>query len=222
MESDGSLMYNHNHNGNGNSNNNDLFLQIKEPVRTELKVKGSRFIASVRKVTTEEEAQATLEEIKKEYHDATHNCYAWKVGHGKKMRYRYNDDGEPNNTAGLPILKTIDNRKLSNVLVVVTRYFGGVKLGTGGLIRAYSKATYDALKECEIEKNFLAEILVFKTTFEFVNVIHNIIASYKAVLKDAAYDEEVTFTVEVRASKHKEFKTKLKDGTNGQIEFVKD
>lgn len=214
-------MYNNPNQLNNNNISNDLFLQIKGPGRVELKVKGSRFIASVRKVTTEEEAQATIEEIKKEFHDATHNCYAWKVGHAKKMRYRYSDDGEPNNTAGLPILKSIDNRKLSNILVVVTRYFGGVKLGTGGLIRAYSKATTDALKECEIEKNYLNEMIIFKTGFEFVNLVHNIIATYKATLKDSSYNENVEFTVEVRSSKYKEFKTKLKDGTNGQVEFIK-
>ncbi len=204
-----------------NGNNQDVFLQIKEPVRTEIKIKGSRFIASARQVKTEEEANAAVEEIKKEFHDATHNCYAWKVGHGKKMRYRYNDDGEPNNTAGLPILKSIDNRKLSNILVVVTRYFGGVKLGTGGLIRAYSKATVDALREAGIEKGFLVETMQFKVGFEFVNLIHSLIANHKAALLDTNYDEDVTFTVEVRASTHKEFKTKLKDGTNGQVEFVK-
>ena len=203
-----------------NGLNNDIFLQIKEPVRSELKIKGSRFIASVRKVASEEEAQAAIAEIKKEFHDATHNCYAWKVGQGKKMRYRYNDDGEPNNTAGLPILKSIDNRRLSNILVVVTRYFGGVKLGTGGLIRAYSKATMDALREADIEKGFLLETVTFKVSFEFVNLVHSLIANHKATLKDSTYDDEVLFTVEVRESKYKEFKTKLRDGTNGQVAFV--
>ncbi|MCP4583866.1 MAG: YigZ family protein [candidate division Zixibacteria bacterium] len=204
-----------------NINNNDLFLQIKEPYRGEHKIKGSRFIATVRKVTTEEEAKAAIEEIKKEFHDATHNCYAWKVGHGKKARYRYADDGEPNNTAGLPILKTIDNRRLSNILVVVTRYFGGVKLGTGGLIRSYSKATMDALKECEIERSYMHETVIFKTSFDFVNLVHKIIATFRATLKDSSYGEQVLFTVDVRSSKYKEFKTKLKDGTNGQVEFVR-
>jgi len=206
-------------NDNGNTNN-DLFLQIKSGVRTEFKAKGSRFIATVRKVNSEEEMQAALDEIKKEYHDATHNCFAWKIGHGRAMKYRYNDNGEPSNTAGLPILKAIDARKLSNVLVVVTRYFGGVKLGTGGLIRAYGKAAMDALKACEIEKNYLADTITFKTSFEFVNLVHNIIANQKATLKDSAYGEQAIFTVEVRSSKFKEFKTKLKDGTNGQVEFI--
>lgn len=203
------------------NSNSDIFLQIKEPVNAELKIKGSRFIAHARRVKSEDEANAAIAEIKKQHHDATHNCFAWKVGHGKKMRYRYNDDGEPNNTAGLPILKSIDNRKLSNILVVVTRYFGGVKLGTGGLIRAYSKATMDALREADIEKGYLIENVQFKVGFEFVNLIHSLIANHKATLIDSSYGEAVVFTVEVRASKYREFKTKLKDGTNGQVEFVK-
>ncbi len=204
-----------------NNHNNDIFLQIKESARAEIKIKGSRFIASARRVRTEDEANAAIAEIKKEFHDATHNCYAWKVGHGKRMRYRYNDDGEPNNTAGLPILKSIDNRRLSNILIVVTRYFGGVKLGTGGLIRAYSKATMDVLREADIEKGFLVEEFNFKVGFEFVNLIHSLIANHKATLVDSSYGEEVLFKVGVRASRAKEFKTKLRDGTNGQVEFVR-
>jgi len=206
---------------NNNHDNTDLFLQIKGPYRSEYKIKGSRFITTVRKVASEEEAKAVIEEIQKEFHDATHNCYAWKVGLGKSARYRYADNGEPNNTAGLPILKTIDSRRLSNIVVVVTRYFGGVKLGTGGLIRAYSKATMDALKECELERSYMLETIIFKTGFEFVNLVHNIIATFKATLKDSAYGDVVTFTVDVRSSKYKEFKTKLKDGTNGQVEIIK-
>ena len=202
-------------------NNNDVFLQIKEPVRGELKIKGSRFIAIVKKVTSEDEANLAITEISREFHDATHHCYAWRVGHGRSQKYRYADNGEPNNTAGLPIFKVIENRNLSNILVVVVRYFGGIKLGTGGLIRAYSKATNDVLKDCEIEKNYQVETVVFKTSFEFVSLVHNIIATYKATLKDSSFSENVVFTVDIRQSKYKEFLTKLKDATNGQVEFVR-
>lgn len=198
-----------------------MFLQIKEPCRSEHTVKGSRFIATVRKVVTEDEARQVIDEVTKEFHDATHNCYAWKVGHGKKQRYRFADAGEPNNTAGLPIFKAIEARNLSNVIVIVTRYFGGVKLGTGGLIRAYGKMAMDALKECSVEKSYQFETVVFKTGFEFVSVIHNIIATFKATLKDSSYGDNVVFTVDIRASKLKDFLTKLKDGTNGQIKFIR-
>jgi uncharacterized YigZ family protein len=193
-------------------NSTDLYFQIKEPSGAEYKTKGSRFIATARKVETPDEAQAALDEVAKQYHDATHHCYAWKVGHGKSMKYRYADGGEPNNTAGLPIYKTIEARKLTNIIIIVSRYFGGVKLGTGGLFRAYSKVAMDALKDCEIGKVYQMETVMFKTSFEFVSVIHNIISTFKATLK---------FKIEVRSSKHKDFEQKLKDGTNGQIEFIR-
>jgi len=199
----------------------DLFFQIKKPGRNQIKVKGSRFITTIRKVATIEEVERVLDEVKGEFPDATHNCYAWKVGHNKKSKYRYSDDGEPNNTAGLPIFKAIMARKLTNVIVIVTRYFGGIKLGAGGLIRAYSKAAMDVLKQCESEKSYLTETAVFKTSFEFTSLVHNIVASFKAKLKDSQFEDEVTFTVEIRSSKYKIFKTKLKDGTNGQVEFLK-
>jgi uncharacterized YigZ family protein len=202
-------------------NNNDVFLQVKEPARGELKIRGSRFIALVKKVTTEEEAGQAIAEVIKEFRDATHHCYAWRVGHGRSLKYRYSDNGEPNHTAGLPIFKAIENRNLSNILVVVVRYFGGIKLGTGGLIRAYTKVTNDLLKECEIEKNFQVETVMFKTSFEFVSLVHNIIATFKATLKDSSFGENVVFTVDIRQSKYKEFLTKLKDATNGQVEIVR-
>jgi len=199
----------------------DLYFQIKQPCQTDLKIKGSRFIAMARKIETPEEAEAILKEISKEYPDATHHCYAWKIGHGKKARYHYSDNGEPNNTAGLPIFKAIEARNVTNLIIVVTRYFGGVKLGTGGLIRAYSKAASDLLKECETSRSFESETAVFKTSFEFVSVIHNIINSFRATLKDSTYGEEIIFTVEIRSSRFRDFRRKLKDGTNGQVTFLR-
>jgi uncharacterized YigZ family protein len=204
------------------NSSSDIFLQIKEPRRAELKVKGSRFIASAGRVTNDEEIKQFLDTIAKQFHDATHHCYAWRIGFGKSMKYRYADNGEPSSTAGLPIFRAIEACNLSNVIVVVTRYFGGVKLGTGGLIRAYGKAAADVLKDCEIEKSYLSETLTFKTDFEFVAIVHNIVSTFKATLKDSVYGDKATFTVEIRSTKLKEFKTKLKDGTNGQIEFIKD
>jgi uncharacterized YigZ family protein len=197
----------------------DQYYQVKQQCRLEDKVKGSRFIATVRPVASEAEAVAFIEELKKEYHDATHNAYAWKVGIGRTQRYRYSDDGEPSGTAGLPVLKSIDARSLSNVCIIVTRYFGGVKLGTGGLMRAYGKMAMDLLRTCEIEKKYFTENLKFTVSFDFVNVVHNIINTFDAELKDSLYGEKVTFVVEVKASQLTSFRNKLNDGTNGQIEF---
>ena len=203
-----------------NNENSDLFLQIKGQKRIEWKLKGSRFIATAARATSEEEVADFLERTAKEFHDASHNCFAWIIGQGRKQKHRYSDNGEPSSTAGLPIYRAIEGRNFSNIIVVVTRYFGGIKLGTGGLIRAYGKAAADVLKACEVEKTYPMETVTFKTSFEFVSFVHNIISSFQASLKDSVYGEQPTFTIEIRAAKLKEFKTKLKDGTNGQAEFI--
>jgi uncharacterized YigZ family protein len=198
----------------------DQYYQVRQQCRYEERVKGSRFVATARPVTSEAEANAFVEEIKKEFHDATHNCYAWKVGFGRSQRYRYYDNGEPSGTAGLPILKSLDARGVSNACIVVTRYFGGTKLGTGGLMRSYGKMAADLLRTCEIEKRFFTDTLTFDVEFDFVNVVHNIINTFDAELKNTDYGEAgVRFTVEVKASQMQAFKTKLADGTNGQARF---
>lgn len=202
-----------------NNNEEDVYLQIKAPKRVEVKIKASRFIASAGKVSNEDEVTTFIESVSKEFHDATHNCYAWRIGSGKHVKYRYADNGEPSGTAGLPIFRVIEGRRFSNIIIVVTRYFGGIKLGTGGLIRAYSKVTMDVLNECEIEKTYPVETAKFKTSFEFVSLVYNIISSFKANLIDSTYSDQPTFKIEIRASKYKEFKSKLKDATNGQVEF---
>jgi len=195
----------------------DQYYQMKQKCRFEEKVKSSRFIATARPISSESDATDFIEEMRREYHDANHNAFAWKVGIGRSQRYRYSDDGEPSGTAGLPILKAIDGRSLSNVCVVVTRYFGGIKLGTGGLMRSYGRMAMDLLRTCEIEKKFYTETVAFSVSFDFVNVAHNIINNFDAELKDSQYSEDVSFEVEIRASQLTAFKNKLSDGTNGQV-----
>jgi uncharacterized YigZ family protein len=199
----------------------DQFYQLKQQSRFEEKVKGSHFISTARPVASEGEAVSFIEEMKREYHDANHNVFAWKVGLGRGQRYRYSDDGEPSGTAGLPVLKAIDARGLSNVCVVVTRYFGGIKLGTGGLMRSYGRMASELLKTCEIEKKYFTETVTFSVSFDFVNVAHNIINTMDAELKDSQYSENVTFDVEIRASQATLFRSKLTDGTNGQVRFIR-
>jgi len=207
--------------GHTNAGGSDAFLQIKTERRVELTVKGSRFIASAGKVADEEAVQAFLDKIRAEFPDASHQCYAWRLGFGRKLRYRYSDDGEPPSTAGLQIYKVLDGRNYSNTIVVVTRYFGGVKLGTGGLIRAYGKVTQDLLRECGAEKSFPTDRVSFKTGLEFVSLVHNIVAGFKATILESNFSQDAAFIVELRASRMKEFRTKLKDATNGQVIFEK-
>lgn len=197
----------------------DQFVQLKGRCRSEEKIKGSKFIASAAPVESEKDARMFIEEIKKELHDATHNCFAWKIGLGRRQKYRYNDGGEPSGTAGQPILKSINSTNVSNACVVVARYFGGTKLGTGGLMRAYGRVSYELLKSCESEKKYLTDKIAFSVDFDFVNVAHSVISSYSAELKDSHYGEKVTFDVEVRASKMAAFKAKITEATNGQVKI---
>lgn len=194
-------------------------MQLKDKCRSEEKIKGSRFVANAAPVATEQEAQKFIGEIKKEFHDATHNCYAWKIGVGQKQKYRFNDGGEPSGTAGRPILKSINSTNASYVCVVVTRYFGGTKLGTGGLMRAYGRVSYELLRSCGSEKKYSTGTVTFSVDFDFVNVAHSVIDSFSAELKDSHYDEKVTFEVEVRVSKLSAFKAKIIEATNGQIKI---
>ena len=126
------------------SQRNDTFKSISGPAEGLYKEKGSKFLAFAYPVVSEEEVRAALEKIRKEYYDARHHCYAYRLGLSGDV-WRYNDDGEPSSTAGRPIYGQILSRELSDVLIVVVRYFGGIKLGVPGLIRAYKAAAADAL-----------------------------------------------------------------------------
>ena len=127
----------------------DTYCRVKTSSTHQIKVKGSRFIAEVWPAADEKEAEERLSEIRRREYNATHHCWAYRLGVAGNT-FRYSDDGEPNGTAGLPIYRQIEGRELTNTLVVVTRYYGGTKLGTGGLARAYGEAASAALDSSEI------------------------------------------------------------------------
>lgn len=145
------------------------FISIKENVQSEIVVKKSKFICNLIKIETKEEAESIIKRMKKKYYDARHNCVAYRVIDNKKMVEKLSDDGEPSGTAGGPILNILQKNNLCNVLVIVTRYFGGILLGTGGLVRAYSDATMEAIKTSEkVEKciGIEAEVQMEYANFE--------------------------------------------------------
>ena len=125
-----------------------MFYSIKEAAQGEITEKKSKFICNIFPVESVEEAEDKIIELRKKYHDARHNCFAYKI-FGENVE-RYSDDGEPSGTAGLPMITILNGKELSNVVAVVTRYFGGILLGTGGLVRAYSDALNDAINNSEI------------------------------------------------------------------------
>ena len=140
-----------------------MFKTVKSEVVEELIEKKSKFIAHVFKVETEEEAEEKITAIKKKYHDARHNCYAYRIIKEGSILQRSSDDGEPSGTAGSPMLTILSKNEISNVIVIVTRYFGGILLGTGGLVRAYSDVTANALKKSTIlimEQGYEIEVIL--------------------------------------------------------------
>lgn len=153
------------------------YLSIKDPVSGIYKEKGSRFLAFAYPVKNEEEIKAKLALLKKEYHDARHHCFAWILG-PEKNRVRAFDDGEPNHSAGDPILGQIRSKNLTNVLVVVVRYFGGVKLGVGGLVHAYKEAAHDALQKAVIIEEEVMELFRIKYPYDAIPEVMKMVKAY--------------------------------------------
>ena len=137
----------------------DTYLTLNTVAEGVYKEKGSKFLAFGYNVNSEEQVRERLEELRKKFYDARHHCYAYMLGHGSNQKWRANDDGEPNHSAGTPILNQIKSFELTNVLVVVIRYFGGTKLGVSGLINAYKTATQEALAMAEIEERILTNLI---------------------------------------------------------------
>ena len=163
--------------------------EILTPGIGEITEKKSRFIGSCAHVTSEEEAMAFVAAKKKEHYDARHNCWAYIAGDTA----RSSDDGEPSGTAGRPMLDVMTGRGLKDAVIVVTRYFGGVLLGTGGLVRAYSDATAACIDACELIERRTGLVLTVSTDYTNVGRIQHIIAEQKLFLRDTIYEESVKF-----------------------------
>lgn len=179
-------------------------------------IKKSKFIARAVHITTEEEAQAYLRDGKKQYWDARHNCYAYQLGMNFEKQ-KSSDDGEPSGTAGKPILEVLKNKGLTNTLIVVTRYFGGIKLGTGGLIRAYGTAAVAALDNAIIEDYIDCRILYLQTDYSFLSATERLLPDFKAVITKRDFADFVGLTVEVPEDKADEYLLALRDKTNGTL-----
>ena len=146
-----------------------MFKSIKENATAEVVEKKSKFIANVFYVESREEAEEIIKRVNKQYHDARHNCYAYRVITSDGIIEKASDDGEPSGTAGAPMLTILSKNNLANVLVIVTRYFGGILLGTGGLVRAYSEATLEAIEKAEFvieQRGEELEIIINYQEFE--------------------------------------------------------
>lgn len=186
----------------------------------EIVEKKSRFIAYVKPVDTEEEANDFIEGIKKKNWDARHNCSAVVIGENNEFS-RCSDDGEPASTAGKPMLEVLINEGIHNVAVVVTRYFGGVLLGTGGLVRAYQGAVKEGLAASVIVEKQKGAKYKIKTDYNGIGKLQYIIASLNIFTINTEYTENVDIEVMVNSNIEKEFVDKVVEGTNGKAKIAK-
>lgn len=194
------------------------FKTIADRARTEIKVRGSRFIGTAIPVVSREDAVSELELIRKEFWDATHNCYAWRLA-PDGLQYRFADDGEPSGSAGKPILFVLQQRELFNVLVVITRYFGGTKLGVGGLARAYGEAAAAVLDIVEVTTQFERETLQVFTTYEDMRAVRQLVEHY-ALSFEEEFRDVITYRMEIRRDLVEEFAAHLTETSQGRAGMV--
>uniref|UniRef100_UPI003FEDE15E IMPACT family protein n=1 Tax=Prevotella sp. TaxID=59823 RepID=UPI003FEDE15E len=161
--------------------------------------KRSKFLAFVHHVDSVDEAMAIVKEYRKKYYDARHCCYAYVLG-SDRADFRANDDGEPSSTAGKPILGQLNRLELTDVLVVVIRYYGGVNLGTGGLIVAYRTATEDALSKAVIEEKFVEERITYRFTYPMINAVMRVVKETGARIVSQSFDNDCEIVLSIRQS----------------------
>lgn len=195
----------------------DLYIINKNYSSSQI-IKKSEFITNVFCVKNIEEINNYLKETKKKYYDATHNCYAYVLGLEEPLQIKASDDGEPSKTAGAPILEVIQKNNLTNILVVVTRYFGGIKLGAGGLTRAYSSSASQGLEKIE-EKIKIEpfEKCIITINYDKVNETTKYIDKYK--IENKTFLKDVNFSFIIPEKDHKKVLDDLTNLTNGQINF---
>lgn len=193
---------------------NDSYLRIKERAEEEIVIEKSRFIAYAAKTETEEQARDFISEIKKLHPFATHNCFAFVAENGAVKRF--SDDGEPQGTAGQPMLEVLESKGLSDTCVVVTRYFGGIKLGAGGLVRAYSGATAKVLCAAGAEEVVLSTVFSLVLSYDAYPAFVKFSSGQKCAIEKTDFSDSVNVTLSVPKKTAEDFKSKFIDLTLGK------
>lgn len=197
------------------------YATILEEGNDEIVEKKSRFIGYVRHVETEEDAISFVNEIKKKHYDARHNCYAYTIGQEQPL-LRFSDDGEPGGTAGKPILEVITGSELCNVCIVVTRYFGGTLLGTGGLVRAYTEASKAAIEATEIVIKRLVVPFFITTSYTDLGKIQYILGNEGIAIADSEYGEDVILKTAIFVDDVERIEKRLTEETAARARFTKE
>lgn len=193
---------------------NFFTIEGEETKEKEIVEKKSRFIAQIIKITSEEEANKKILEIKKKHRDAKHNVFAYRIVNGIE---KFSDDGEPSGTAGVPILDILRGEKLENILLVVTRYFGGILLGTGGLVRAYSGAAKEAILAIKkVEMKLCSEYELF-VEYNYYDILNHYLRKNDVVIKNVSYGEKICINIIVEKRRETGVISEISDITNRKV-----
>jgi uncharacterized YigZ family protein len=196
----------------------DEFTTIPHAGHAETRILGSRFLADAVHSGAREEAEVVLQGVRKKLYDASHHCFAYRLG-CDGLEFRFSDDGEPGGTAGKPILAAIDREGVTDVLVVVTRYFGGTKLGTGGLVRAYGETALLAVRDAGRATRLIYASTSFAVGHSLVSQIMHVASRCGGRIADTRYDDLVHYRIEVRRSRLDAFRSDLVQATSGGVQF---
>jgi uncharacterized YigZ family protein len=176
----------------------DEFKTVARNLSWETKIERSVFIVNLKEISSEEEAKLFIDKISTDHKQATHNCYAYRLGVGQNEQFYYNDAGEPSGTAGKPIYGAILRSEITNVVIVVTRYFGGKKLGIRGLIDAYGGTALEAIEKAGIITKVISKTLSFQCSYPQLNQVNYLISKNKVQIINQEFGANVSFTVQVR------------------------
>jgi uncharacterized YigZ family protein len=197
----------------------DTYQTIEKKSEAFFKDKGSKFIGIAIPVYSEQEAKDNLNEIKKKYHDATHHCYAYRLGYNKSA-YRINDDGEPSGSAAKPIFNQILSKDLTNIIIVVVRYYGGTNLGIPGLINAYKTSAKDAIENGNIITKIVREVYELRFGYELMNTIMKFIKDEKLEQTSHDYKDDCKILISIRKSYATSVTNKLRQIDGIELKFL--
>ena len=194
------------------------YKSLRKNAQKEIVIEKSTFIGTAQMIENEEQALEFIQAMKKKYYDATHNVYAYVLGDDNNIQ-RFSDDGEPSGTAGIPVLEVLKKNDLRNICIVVTRYFGGIKLGKGGLVRAYGKGAVAALEASEIIWRRLYQVVEVNVDYTLLGMMQNQLKLAEYQIKNIRYDEMVHLEVYVLDSKTADFQNKVIDWCSGKADL---
>lgn len=196
------------------------YLTIKNAGKYEIDIKKSQFICNIARTETKKEADDFIAHIKKEHASANHNCYAYVLGLNNEVM-KQSDNGEPSGTAGAPILNVLEQLELRNVTAVVTRYFGGIKLGAGGLIRAYSNATSQAITQLGVVKRLPQTEVTLTIAYPLQGKLEHLLEEQEITVIATQYTDRVALTIALNTPEYEEKTTLINDFLNAQVKFTK-